>query len=425
MPLNYLKKIVSTQLFRVSSLNTVSVAVRIAGGLVAAKIIALFIGPSGLALIGNFRNFLSSLDSVATLGFQNGIIKYVAESEKDEARLKKILATVFTLLFGVILVLSIVLYILSGYAANWILSNTNYAWIFKLLALALPWYAGNIVLISVLNGLGKYRQVIYLNIWGNAIGVGISAVLIAYFKVAGAFIGLIASPSLLFVFSFFMLQKQFPRFAFWKKENIDFTLLKGFFSYSLMSLVTAVLGPVVYVSVRNMLIKSGSAEEAGFWEAMNRLSVFYLMFVSTMLTVYFLPQLSRAETDTETKKIFRSYYVGIVPIFIAGITIIYFLREFIILLLFSSAFLPMKELFLWQLFGDLLKVCTLILGYQFFASKNTKGFIIAETFSFISLYLLSIKLVALHGAEGAVMAHAINYGIQLVLMMIYFRKKLF
>lgn len=398
---------------------------RIVGGLAASKIIALFIGPSGLALIGNFRNFLSFVDSFSTLGFQTGIIKYVAENEKEEDKLLGVISTVLTTLLIVIGISSIILLFFAYYWSQWIFSSFEYAWVFRLLAFLLPWYAGNIIFVSILNGLGKYRDVIYINIWGNVTGVIMSALLIWQLGVNGALLGLIISPASIFIFTFYLLKKRFSINKFFSRQYIDIKLLRGFFSFSLMSLVTAILTPVVYIALRNMIINDFGTEEAGYWEAINRISIFYMMFVNTLLSVYFLPKLSVANTCADTKSVFRSYYKVVAPLFLFGLLILYLLREFIITLLFTKEFLLMEKLFLWQLLGDFFKVCMLILGYEFFAKKMTKAFILTEIFSFTLLYISGTILIHDYGSEGAVMAHCLIYGILLVLLALYFRKKLF
>jgi PST family polysaccharide transporter len=73
-------------------------------GLITSKILAIFVGPSGMALVGNFRNFTTSLETVSTLGFQTGIVKYVAESKENKEQLQKIFSTIFIFLlhFGTV-----------------------------------------------------------------------------------------------------------------------------------------------------------------------------------------------------------------------------------------------------------------------------------------------------------------------------------
>ena len=45
------------QLIKIASLNSFSVLIRVISGFITSKLIAIFIGPEGLAFIGNFRDF--------------------------------------------------------------------------------------------------------------------------------------------------------------------------------------------------------------------------------------------------------------------------------------------------------------------------------------------------------------------------------
>jgi PST family polysaccharide transporter len=277
---------------------------------------------------------------------------------------------------------------------------------------------------AVLTGLGNYKQVILLNIWGNILGTVMSAILIWKYNTNGALLGLILFQSVFFLFSFYIVYRRFPGLPFLNWKYFDHTLLLDFFSYSLMTLVTASTGPFIVIGIRTKLTDDFGINIAGFWDSVNRISGFYLLFATAMLTVYFFPKLSAAKTDQETKSVFLSYYKSIVPLFAVGLTAIYFLRDFIVRLLFTEDFLPMENLFFWQLFGDFFKVCSLILGYEFFAKKLTKAYIAAEVMSFIILYISSFILIDKYGSEGAVMAHAFTYFIYFIVLAIYFRRKL-
>ncbi len=423
--MDFIRNIFKTSLFKVTSLNSVSVLVRIAGGFLASKMTAEFLGPAGMALTGNLRNFLTFIDTFSTLGLQNGIIKYTAQHTDGQEKLYRTLATVFISLSVTIVLLGLALFIPSHFWSKWIFKSAEYAWVFKVLAFSLPWYAGNLVFMAVLNGMGKYRNVIAINIWGNIAGVLLSALLIWKLGVTGAFLGLILYPALMFFFSFYLLYRTFQGFPYLRWKYFDPSLLRGLFSYSTMGFISAILGTVVYISIRNNLIENFSEDQAGFYEGMNRISSFYLMFVSTLLTLYFLPGLSQAKSVAETRKVFYSYYTGIVPVFALGLFVIYLLREFIIHIVLSEKFLPMENLFIWQLLGDLFKVCSLILGYELLAKKATKAFIITEVLSFAVLYVSAHYLVAKYGSEGAIMAHTVTYFIYLLVLVLYFRRKLF
>jgi PST family polysaccharide transporter len=424
--LEFIKKIAQTQLFKITSLNSLSVILKIGIGLITSKLLAVFVGPSGMALVGNLRNFLTSLEGISTLGFQNGIIKYVAENEENENHLKKIITTVFISLLCIASVLSGVLFFFASYWNSQIFGNNfEYAVVFKVLALALPWYAISVFLLSVINGLGQFKRVIWVNIIGNAIGLLVSISLILNYKTLGALLSLVISPVLLFFVTFYYINKEINFFKTIRFQQFDFQVLKNLSSYSLMAVVSTVLGPLVYLLIRNHVIQNIGLEQAGFWETMTRISTYYMLFVTTILTVYFLPKLAVAKNNLETKRVFWSYFKSILPVFIIVLAVLYFLRFFIVNLLFTNAFLPVATLFFWQLAGDVLKVASLILGYQFFAKKLTVAFIISELSSLLVLYFLSVYLVNLFGIQGVVMAQAFDNFIYLLVLVVYFRKSLF
>ena len=423
--MQFIKKIIQNQLFKLTSLNSLSVIFKIGIGLITSKLLAIYIGPSGMALVGNFRNFLNSIESFSTLGFQNGIIKYTAESKKDEFELKKIVATVFIVLLSLACVLSCVLYFFAMFFSNQIFGNKyNFSFVFKALALVLPWYAISVFLIAIINGLGQFKRVIIINILGNAIGLLVSIFMILNYKTTGALLSLVISPALLFFVTFYFINKEINFFKTIRIHRFDFQILKNLSSYSLMALFSSVLGPLVFLAIRKNVIATVGLEQAGFWETITRISGYYMLFVTTILSVYFLPKLTLAKNNLDTKHIFWSFYKTILPVFVLLLIGIYFLRFYIVSLLFTESFLPVTNLFFWQLIADVLKVAALVLGYQFFAKKLTLAFMLSEFFSLSVLYFSSLFFINQFKIEGAVMGQAFSNLIYLIVLSIYFRKSL-
>lgn len=424
--MSFSKKIIQSQLFKIVSLNSFSVALKIGIGLITSKFLAVFIGPSGMALVGNLRNFLTSLESISTLGFQTGIVKYVAENKKNDEELQKIIATVFISLIVIVFFLSSVLYFFADFWNAKIFSfHFDYAIIFKALSFSVPWYAVSIILLAILNGLGSFKKVIWVNIIGNVVGLIVSLTLVLQYKILGALLAAVISPSILFFVTFYFLNKEINFLNAIRVNLFDFKIIKNLSNYSLMALFSSILGPFIFLVIRNNIIENLGLQEAGFWETMTRISSYYLMFVSSVLSVYFFPKLVMSQNENETKIIFWTFYKFILPIFIFGFVIIYFFRFFIIRLLFTIEFLPVTDLFFWQLLGDVFKVSSLILGFQFFAKKMTKAFIITEVGSLAILYFLSVLLIKIFGVEGVVIAQAIDNFIYLVVLGFYFRRSLF
>ena len=419
------KKIITNEIFKITSLNGINVVLKICIGFVSSKIIAVYVGPAGMALVGNLRNFATMIESVGLLGFQNGIIKYVAENDNDFQKQQKFLSTCIISIASVAVLLSLGLYFFSGFIANKLFgNNSGYESVMVITSLCIPWYIASLFLINVLNGLGLYKKVISINIFGNILGLLIAVILIIQYKTFGALLSIVISPTLLFGITIFYVNKITPflRISF---QNFDFEIIKKLSQYSLMALFSSVIGSYVYLSIRNNVIDNLGIDKAGYWEAMTRISGYCLLFLTTILTVYFLPKLSKSENKEQTKAVFWSYFKGVIPMFIFGVTVLFFLKDLIVPMLLSEKFQPTTSLFFWQLVGDVFKAISLILGYQFFAKKLTTAFIVTESFSLLILYCSSVYFTSIFDIEGVVMAHAFTYFIYTIVLGTYFRKTIF
>lgn len=424
--MGFVKKIIQTDLFKVTSLNSLSVLLKIGTGLVTSKLLAVFVGPGGMALLGNFRNFSSSLESISTLGFTKGILKYVAESKDDKIQLQKTISTVFISLLAVSAILSVVLYFFAAHWNDQIFGNNfEYQIVFKATAIALPWYTISLFLLSLINGLGKFKEVIWVNVIGNLMGLLVSIYMILHFKTLGALLSIAITPALLFFVTLYIINKEFSFFGTIRFRYFDIHIIRNLSSYSLMTLVSSVFGPLVFLAIRKNVITIVGLEEAGFWETITRISTYYMMFITTILSVYFFPKLTMAKDNQETKIVFWSFYKNILSLFIVALIAIYLSRFIIVKMLFTDQFLPVTTLFFWQLLGDVFKAASLVLGFQFFAKKMTTAFIITEIVSLGILYFLSLFLIDIFGIHGIVMAQAFDNFIYLLALVVYFRKSLF
>lgn len=424
--MDFIKKIAKTDLFKITSLNSLSVLLKIGIGLITSKSLAIFVGPSGMALVGNFRNFMASLEGVSTLAFSSGIVKYVGENENNKKELEKIISTVLISFLVIAFFLSTIIFIFSDYFCFKIFGNNlKYSIVFKVVAIVLPWNAISILFIAVINGLGKFRKVIFANIISNIIVAFVSLILIYKFQTLGALISITIVPVVLVIVTAYYLPKEIQIFKRLNFHEFDFKVLKNFVTFSLMILPPAILSPFFNLQIRNFLIANVGLNQSGFWEAISRISNLYLLFISTIISVYFYPKLIKSNQTSDSRELIWSYYKFILPVFVAGTILVYFSRFIIIKILFTNEFLPVSELFLWQLIGDVFKISGMILGFQLLAKKRILPFICFEVMSMVLLYFLSLFFIKAIGVEGVVIAQALDNFIYLALLIIYFRKDFF
>lgn len=399
--------------------------IRIASGFVANKVIAIYTGPSGVALIGSFSNFIAIGLTFANGAINNGVIKYTAEYSEDNKELKKLFSTAFKISVCCALTVGAVLLLFAPFFTRLIFTDHVFVNTIRTLGLTIVFYSLNSLLISILNGKGQIRDFTIVNTSGSVLGLIITLVLVIYYKIEGALYALVLVQSIVFFVSlFFVTKSEWFSLEFFR-EKFDKGIAIKLSHYTLMAVVTALTVPVSQIILRNLLIKSLGINDAGIWQGLMRISDGYLMVVTTALGTYYLPKLSTLKTNSELRSEIIYGYKIIIPIVLVTCLLIYFLRSFIIQLLYTPDFYEMERLFFWQLIGDLFKIAAYILSYLMLSKTMTRTFIFTEVIFSVTYLLLSAYLVSVFGLSGITFSFAINYFFYWITMCWIFRKIIF
>lgn len=416
----------SKVLVDVAGLNSANIITKIVAGLLTTKFIAVFIGAEGLALIGNLKNFLNGIQSFATVGLYKGIVKYIGEFKNDSVKLSKTISTAYYLGFLATIIISFLCYFNAQIINNFIFTpEYNFAYVIQITALALPFYTLNVFCFSIMNGFSKYKILLIINIIGQIMGLCVTLLLIYQNEIDGALVSVVIAPSLIFLITLVGILNRRNLIQSIKVSSIDYKWIKKFTPFIIMALVSGIGLPLVFILIRNYIIDAEGLKEAGFWEAMNRISSYYLMFINSLMVLYFLPRFKEIESKKEFRKEVFSFYKKVMPIIGFGLLVIYFLRPFFVALFLTKEFNEVQELFGWQLLGDFVKVLSLVIAYQFIAKKMFLHYIIIEVFLVFMLYFTSIYFVDIYGVKGANIAHFVTYLLYFGMVLLIFSSSLF
>ncbi len=421
---DFVKRVAKADIVKVFSLTSISTLVRMCTSLVSVKVVASIIGPAGVALVGQLNNFSTIALSLATGGINSGVTKYVAEYKEDNSVVKQYIATAFKIVVGCSLLIGLILLLGCRFLSKLVMLTPEYWYVFAIFGFTIIFYGINNLIVSIVNGYKQFNKYVKVNIVSSIFGVAFTITLVFLWGLPGALISAVTFQSLMIGVSLLMLRK----LNWLNKEfflgQFKKAIASKYFRYSLMTLTTALTVPVSQMLLRGYVMANISEVEAGWWEGMNRISGMYLMVITSSFSVYYLPRLSEIHDKNELRhEIFKCYKV-IVPMLLVGFAIIYFLRFFIIRLLFTPEFMPMSQLFLWQMAGDFFKICSWLLAFLMVAKAMTKLFVSTEII-FSLLYLgLGWLLVHIDGIVGLTQAYLANYVIYLAVMSISFKNVL-
>ncbi|ADY53771.1 multi antimicrobial extrusion protein MatE [Pseudopedobacter saltans DSM 12145] len=413
------------KLIKTSIFSFIISFIKISSGFIVNKIVAVLTGPSGIAVIGTFNNFVTIALSIANGSINTGVVKYTSEYNGQGNKLKKLFSTSLVISFTCSIVTSLVLLLFSDFFSIFLLKDIRYKSIFKVFGLTIVFYSINSLLISILNGKGDIKKYTIINTTTSIISLVLSIVLIYFFEIDGALYSLVLSQTLVFFVTVLLLKKcEWFVFDYFNKGLNKFHMV-NLFKFSLMTITTALTVPISQIVVRNTLIRDLGINDAGYWQAIMRISDGYLLIVTTSLSTYFLPKLSSLKTNFEIKSEIYNGLKIITPFVLASCLIIYLLRFVIIKILFTEEFLEIESLFIWQLLGDFFKIISWIIGYLMLAKAMTKLYIITDIGFSIMYVLLNLLFIKFYGLKGATIAFSLNYFIYLIMICFLFRKIIF
>ena len=414
---------VQLKLIETTVLSFISTGIKMLAALVINKAVAIYAGPGGIALIGQMQNAMQVVNTFAQGGVNSGVTKYTAEYRNQPIKLLGVWSCSLRIAVTCSLVIGLLLIFLSNNLSFLVLRDHKYAYVFVILGFTVFLFTLNQLLISVLNGLKEIKTLTIISVIQSIYALIFTTILVIYFGLEGALIGLVTNQSVVFFVALYKLKNhtliRLGKFCGAWDKNSFLKLL----SYSGMAITTALVTPAAYLFVRNYIGSTISWQDAGYWQSMVYISAMYTMVISTALNTYYLPKLSELSDKNSLRAELKNGYRIIVPVVILLSLAVYFLRGLIVDVLFSSDFEQVKYLFKWQLIGDVVKVGGFLMSYLMLAKAMTTQYVISEVFFCALFAVLAQFFVQEFGVVGVTYAYTIN-NVCYLIAMIFITKKI-
>jgi len=407
-------------LAKASLWTAASTLIKIGAGLVVVKLLAVSFGPAGVGQAGNFRQMVTVLGVLAGAGIFNGVTKFVAQHQDDPTQLQKVVGTSSAMVLGFSTLLALVFLLAAAPISQGLFGHTHYQGLVQLVALVQMGIAWANLLLALMKGFRDAAGNALSLIAGSLIGVAAYYLCYRLGGYQGALLGLALVPALVVIPAAVMLWRRGHLPLAWLKPRWDGWLAGQLGKFTLMALITSVTLPVAYVMMRNLMAAHYSWDEVGIWQGVSSISDAYLQFITASFSVWLLPTLSRlVDKPAIGREVMRSLRF-VLPAVAAASLAVWLLRDFAIWLLFSDRFIAMRDLFAWQLVGDVLKVGAYVYGYLVIAKASLRFYILAEISQFALLTGFAHWLIPTHGALGAAQAYMATYIVYFTLCSVVF-----
>jgi len=417
----FFRKILQNSFIKVLSENGI---ISIAGSIltmISTKVVALIIGTSGVAMIGQLQNFIQISTLISNGGFNQGVTKYIAEDKDDEKSLLKIIGTAFIALFITTILATITILIFSRLITLKIFTSNTYVSIIIIFAFTLIFHNLNSLILAIVNGFQDYSKFFKIKVTTTIVGFALTTTFVLIFNEYGALLAIVLSQSVVCVFAYFYIKNEIWIKAFLFKYFSRQKLLL-LLKYTAITVFAAAIWPVVRLSIRTYVINNISAEEAGLWQATANLNQYIVNIAIGSFSVYLLPKLSSITNKNKLIKELIGIYKIIIPITIIGFTAIYLLRDYVIILLYSKEFLKVGHYLLLQMVGSFFWMCKVPIMNYLLAKAHTNIYMINELIFALIYVLLSMFFIPKYEVQGIQLSFAIYNFLYFITNIVLVRK---
>ncbi|MFQ2917732.1 O-antigen translocase [Aeromonas allosaccharophila] len=411
------------RLFKVTAMTGLLTLLKMAMGFVIAKVVAIYTGPTGMAMLGQVQSLVGSLNGIINAPAGSGVVRFTAEY-KDQGF--EACAPWWRAALQWVLIISAIAIpsglILAEPVAAWLFQDKALAWVVIATISVLPLTAIGTLCNSVINGQQLYRRYVGLGMLSAVISSCVMLGMIAWQNIEGALLAAAVQAALIGVVMLITnLRQPWFKLRYWWGA-VEPKARKDIAGYMLMAITSALTVPVSLILVRNILIAQVGWDATGQWQAVYKISEVYLGVITMALGTYYLPRLaSLTSVDAIVSEINNTAKV-IIPMVAFMALGVYLLRDVVISLLFTESFRSARDLFAIQLTGDVIKIASWLYAYPMLSRGATKWFMGTEILFSLSFVILTYFLVSKMGLKGATIAYLVNYLIYFIITFLNVKK---
>lgn len=365
------------------------------------KLVAVALGPAGVAIAGQVSQSMFALTWLATFGASAGTTRYLSEalSRHDDARATLVVRTASVLLAGTsVLVIAAGLLLAPG-AATWLFGSlAAVRWVWWLLP-AVPAAALMSLSIALLRGAGQAQRLA----WAQSAGA-VAAVGATYLMLRGGTVDSLAPLALVMTATQAgaLTLAAWPLLRRWglgtrAAFRLDGVLARGIATYGAANVVMGLATAMSTIAIGRTYLAAGLTTEAGHiaalaWFAEPLVSVFVSGLHASTYPAYCAAR--RPDATAVLSRAVRALVLFTTPVLVAGT----FAARPLLALLFSHTFTGLAPLLGLQLFASYLRCANILLGIPLLA----RGRITWLT----ALHLLWAAGAAFGAVHGMCGAHA-------------------
>ena len=392
-------------------------AVRMVVGFVTIKVTAVYLGPSGLAIVGQLNNFLSMATAATAGGMQTGVTKMTAELHDQPGRHAAVWASGLRLVLILAVLTALATMLGSVWLAQQLMRDAAYWPAFVLAALAVMGGALNALFNGILNGSKRMHALALGLILSSLLTLFISVPLVYGWGVRGGLAGCALGFMLTAAISASFLRRELGPLRTIFSGRSEPALMRSLLHFYPMTLANAVSSQLSMLCVRYVLVAHFGLAEAGIWQASQRISDTYTAIIVQALSLFLMPHLAGIREPQRFRNELFSVSAKAAGMSLLIAAAIYVARDQVILVLFTPQFAALRELFPYQLLGDVLMVACWPLRMGLVARVQARQYIAVELLTVLVFVAGTALLAPWLGLRSAPLAYLSSFAVSLACLL--------
>lgn len=385
-------------------------------GIIRSKFIAVLLGPLGMGISGLLTSTIGLVAGLTNFGLSASAVRDIsaAHSTGNETRLA-IVAKVFrrwvwvTGLLGAILTAA-----LAPWLSEFTFGNRDYTFAFIWISITLllnQLSAGQSVL---LRGMRQIRFMAQAALIGSIIGLFTTIPLYYFYGVKGIVPGIIVTSIISLVLTWYYARKLDIKPIYVSKARTlaeGKGMLKMGFMISLSGLIAQGASYIVRVFISN----TGNVDQVGLYSAGFAIVSIYTGMVFTAMATDYYPRLSAVAHSNLDSRNVMNQQAEIALLILAPILIIFLVFiNWVVILLYSTQFLPVTAMIYWAALGMFFKAASWSVAFIFLAKGASKLFFWNELIA--NAYLLLFNVIGYYymGLTGLGLSFLAGYFVYLI-----------
>ena len=391
----------------VLSLNSL---VSFARAVITAKLFAVTLGPSAVGILAQLLNFSAFVSVIIPLGLTTGVAKMVAEKRQAPGDVSRIVSTASILAVASALAMAILLAPVAGRISETLTGSSRYGVLVLLIVASFPLYNLAGVLSYVLQGLAEVQRLTRANIITAGLSVLLLVPLTIAYGLTGAMAAVLATSFVQAgIFSWMLLSTYAARAWKFADVRLDRGIARELLTYGGVVLVGGIVLWGSVLGVRTLTVRVLGESSNGMYQVVFGLSTQYITMFMTWMSAYVFPRVVSERSRGTLSQLLNSGLRANLAIMVPILVVVVALRDPLIRIFYSPAFIAAGPLIPFQVLGDYARVIGWSFAVCLFAIGRTRSHLAVVATQSLAWLVLAALLVPVWGLAAVPISYAMSF----------------